>query len=52
MLRHDDNEYYITPAVYTLYLEYFGGLVPLLKGKRISKIKPDFVIYDPQVSGE
>ncbi|KAL1459786.1 hypothetical protein WDU94_011740 [Cyamophila willieti] len=50
MLRHDDNEYYITPAVYTLYLEYFGGLVPLLKGKRISKIKPDFVIYDPQVS--
>lgn len=26
-----------------------GGLVPLLKGKRTSKIRPEFVIFDPQV---
>ncbi len=35
---------------YVLYLEHFGGLIPLLKGKRCSKIKTDFVIYQP--SGE
>ncbi|XP_077868166.1 tubby-related protein 4-like [Saccoglossus kowalevskii] len=34
---------------YTLYLEYLGGLLPLLKGKRISKLRPEFVIYDPTV---
>jgi hypothetical protein len=27
-------------------------LVPLLKGKRTSKIRPEFVIFDPQVEGE
>lgn len=32
---------------YVLYLEHFGGLIPLLKGKRCSKIKTDFVIYQP-----
>lgn len=37
---------------YTLYLEHLGGLVPLLKGRRISKIRPEFVIYDPQYEGE
>ena len=35
-------------SCFTLYLEYLGGLVPLLKGKRISRIKPEFVIYDPK----
>lgn len=36
---------------YTLYLEHLGGLVPLLKGRRISKIRPEFVIFDPQYDG-
>ncbi|XP_043486232.1 tubby-related protein 4 isoform X1 [Polistes fuscatus] len=44
MLRHA-----IEPIpCYTLYLEYLGGLVPLLKGRRTSKIRPEFVIFDPQ----
>ena len=34
---------------YTLYLEYLGGLIPLLKGKRASKIRPEFVIFDPKL---
>ncbi|XP_014237165.1 tubby-related protein 4 [Trichogramma pretiosum] len=36
------------PHSYTLYVEYLGGLVPLLKGRRISKIRPEFVIFDPE----
>ena len=48
MLRHDED---IAANCYTLFLEYLGGLVPLLKGKRTSKLKPEFVIFDPQVSG-
>ncbi|GBP63511.1 Tubby-related protein 4 [Eumeta japonica] len=44
MLRHDDDE----AGAYTLYLEHLGGLVPLLKGRRTSKIRPEFVIFDPQ----
>lgn len=44
MLRHA-----VEPMpCYTLYLEYLGGLVPLLKGRRTSKIRPEFVIFDPQ----
>lgn len=34
------------------FLEYLGGLVPLLKGKKTSKIRPEFVIFDPQVSSK
>lgn len=37
---------------YTLYLEHLGGFLPLLKGRKVSKIKPEFVIYDPQLTGE
>ncbi|CAG9136050.1 unnamed protein product [Plutella xylostella] len=48
MLRHDDEE----AGAYTLYLEHLGGLVPLLKGRRTSKIRPEFVIFDPQAEGE
>ncbi|XP_028028931.1 tubby-related protein 4 isoform X1 [Bombyx mandarina] len=48
MLRHDDEE----PGAYTLYLEHLGGLVPLLKGRRTSKIRPEFVIFDPQAEGQ
>jgi hypothetical protein len=33
-------------------MEYLGGLVPLLKGKRISMLRPEFVIFDPQVDGK
>ncbi|XP_033635122.1 tubby-related protein 4-like [Asterias rubens] len=36
-------------SCYTLFLEYLGGLVPLLKGRRVSKLRPEFVIYDPKV---
>ncbi|CAL4067453.1 unnamed protein product, partial [Meganyctiphanes norvegica] len=48
MIRHDEELIPTPGACYTLYLEYLGGLVPLLKGKRTSKIRPEFVIYDPQ----
>lgn len=48
MLRHDDEE----AGAYTLYLEHLGGLVPLLKGRRTSKIRPEFVIFDPQAEAE
>lgn len=52
MIRHDDDLSLSSGACYTLYLEYLGGLVPLLKGKRTSKIRPEFVIYDPQSSAD
>lgn len=52
MIRHDDDSNLSSGTCYTLYLEYLGGLVPLLKGKRTSKIRPEFVIFDPQVNGE
>lgn len=51
MIRHDDESNLSSGTCYTLYLEYLGGLVPLLKGKRTSKIRPEFVIFDPQVDG-
>uniref|UniRef100_A0A182UNV5 SOCS box domain-containing protein n=1 Tax=Anopheles merus TaxID=30066 RepID=A0A182UNV5_ANOME len=49
MIRHDDDSNQSSGTCYTLYLEFLGGLVPLLKGKRTSKIRPEFVIFDPQV---
>ena len=39
-----DNE---SGVAFTLYLEFLGGLVPLLKGKPTSRLKPEFIIYDP-----
>ncbi|CAG9857566.1 unnamed protein product [Phyllotreta striolata] len=48
MIRHDEENNLSSGTCYTLYLEYLGGLVPLLKGKRTSKIRPEFVIFDPQ----
>ncbi|CAF0867596.1 unnamed protein product [Rotaria sordida] len=39
----------LSGATYVLYLEYLGGLIPLLTAKRISKICPDFIIFDPQM---
>lgn len=35
-----------------LYLEYLGGLVPILKGRRISKLRPEFVIMDPKTDSK
>lgn len=49
MIRHDDESNQSSGTCYTLYLEFLGGLVPLLKGKRTSKIRPEFVIFDPQI---
>lgn len=48
MIRHDEDGNQSSGTCYTLYLEFMGGLVPLLKGKRTSKIRPEFVIFDPQ----
>lgn len=36
-----------TPC-FVLLLEFLGGLIPLLKGRRVSKLRPEFVIYNPQ----
>ena len=35
---------------YVLYLEYLGGLIPLLTARKTSKIKPNFIIFDPYFS--
>lgn len=51
MMRHDEEMSLTSGTSYTLYLEYLGGLVPLLKGKRTSKLRPEFVIFDPQLEG-
>ena len=45
MKQEDENQ----GGHYTLYLEFLGGLVPLLKGKRASKLRPEFVVYDPKI---
>jgi len=46
MIRHGEES---SGGHYILYLEYLGGLIPLLKGKRASKLRPDFVVYDPKI---
>lgn len=54
MKRTEDDPEVGGPC-YTLYLEYLGGLVPILKGRRVSKLRPEFVIMDPRTdtkSGE
>lgn len=51
MKRTEDNPEIGSPC-YTLYLEYLGGLVPILKGRRISKLRPEFVIMDPKTDGK
>ncbi|XP_037551162.1 tubby-related protein 4 [Nematolebias whitei] len=51
MKRADDNPEAGGPC-YTLYLEYLGGLVPILKGRRISKLRPEFIIMDPKTDGK
>ncbi|XP_062585793.1 tubby-related protein 4-like [Saccostrea cucullata] len=49
MIRHGEET---SGGHYTMYLEYLGGLIPLLKGKRASKLRPDFVIYDPKIGAK
>uniref|UniRef100_A0A8C6BDE0 Tubby-related protein 4 n=1 Tax=Monodon monoceros TaxID=40151 RepID=A0A8C6BDE0_MONMO len=50
MKRTEDDPEVGGPC-YTLYLEHLGGLVPILKGRRISKLRPEFVIMDPRTDG-
>lgn len=49
MVRHGEET---SGGHYTLYLEYLGGLIPLLKGKRASKLRPDFVVFDPKIKAK
>ncbi|KAE8601803.1 hypothetical protein XENTR_v10013802 [Xenopus tropicalis] len=51
MKRTEDDPEVGGPC-YTLYLEYLGGLVPVLKGRRISKLRPEFVIMDPKTDAK
>ncbi|XP_045860497.1 tubby-related protein 4 isoform X2 [Meles meles] len=51
MKRTEDDPEVGGPC-YTLYLEYLGGLVPILKGRRVSKLRPEFVIMDPRTDGK
>lgn len=51
MKRAEDNPEAGGPC-YTLYLEHLGGLVPILKGRRISKLRPEFVIMDPKTDSK
>ena len=44
MIRHGNET---TGSNYTIYLEHLGGFLPILKGRKTSKLKPEFVIYDP-----
>ena len=44
LARHGDEA---SGANYTIYLEHLGGFLPILKGKKTSKLKPEFVIFDP-----
>ncbi|XP_013385175.1 tubby-related protein 4 isoform X2 [Lingula anatina] len=48
MMRHGDESY---GGYYILYLEYLGGHIPILKGRRNSKLRPEFVIFDPSPKG-
>ncbi|XP_043312957.1 tubby-related protein 4 isoform X2 [Cervus elaphus] len=50
MKRTEDDPEVGGPC-YTLYLEHLGGLVPILKGRRVSKLRPEFVIMDPRTDG-
>ncbi|XP_057199860.1 tubby-related protein 4 isoform X2 [Triplophysa rosa] len=51
MKRSEENPEAGGPC-YTLYLEHLGGLVPILKGRRISKLRPEFVIMDPKMDSK
>ena len=46
------NNFQTAASSYTLYMEHLGGFLPILKGKKVCKIRPEFVIFDPQLTGE
>ena len=54
MIRHEvaEEDKNNPSTSYTLYLEHLGGFIPILKGKKISKIRPEFVIFDPTMDSE
>ena len=33
-------------------MEHLGGFLPLLKGKKVCKIRPEFVIFDPKLNDD
>ncbi|XP_004701989.1 tubby-related protein 4 [Echinops telfairi] len=51
-MRRTEDDPEVGGPCYTLSLEYLGGLVPVLKGRRISKLRPEFVIMDPRVDSK
>ncbi|XP_006868518.1 PREDICTED: tubby-related protein 4 [Chrysochloris asiatica] len=51
-MRRTEDDPEVGGPCYTLYLEYLGGLVPILKGRRISKLRPEFVIMDPRTDSK
>ncbi|KAL6459721.1 hypothetical protein MHYP_G00314800 [Metynnis hypsauchen] len=51
-MKRTEDDLEVGGPCYTLYLEYLGGLVPILKGRRISKLRPEFVIMDPKTDGK
>ncbi|XP_006882821.1 PREDICTED: tubby-related protein 4 isoform X1 [Elephantulus edwardii] len=50
-MRRAEDDPEVGGPCYMLYLEYLGGLVPILKGRRVSKLRPEFVIMDPRTDG-
>ncbi|XP_064148861.1 tubby-related protein 4 isoform X2 [Loxodonta africana] len=51
-MRRTEDDPEVGGPCYTLYLEYLGGLVPILKGRRVSKLRPEFVIMDPRTDSK
>ncbi|XP_075410431.1 tubby-related protein 4 isoform X2 [Tenrec ecaudatus] len=51
-MRRTEDDPEVGGPCYTLSLEYLGGLVPVLKGRRISKLRPEFVIMDPRTDNK
>ena len=47
-VRLADMRLDVTECLYTLFLEFMGGLIPLLKARRTGTLKPEFVVYDPE----
>lgn len=46
----DDSE--VGGLCYTFYLEYLGGFVFIFKGRRVSKLRSEFVIMDSRIDSK
>lgn len=46
----DDNHSTNQHKIFILYAEFEGSLIPILRARRIGFMKPEFVIFDPEVS--